>query len=93
MSFRKYGGTQYSATQNIVKSNINTANKSNYNNRINFNLYNLYKFIYPYKYKEILGFSFQNLIKITERENYEETKIEQFKSNISPFFIRIKNKF
>jgi SNF2 family DNA or RNA helicase len=53
-------------------------------------LYNLYKFIYPYKYKEILGFSFQNLIKITEREDFEETKIEQFKSNISPFFIRIK---
>jgi hypothetical protein len=27
MSFRKYGGTQYSANQNIVKSNINTADK------------------------------------------------------------------
>ena len=27
MSFRKYGGTQYSANQNIVKSNINTTDK------------------------------------------------------------------
>lgn len=53
-------------------------------------LYNLYKFIYPYKYKEILGFSFQNLIKITEKEDLEEARIEQFKLNISPFFIRIK---
>lgn len=53
-------------------------------------LYNLYKFIYPYKYKEILGFSFQNLMKITEKEDLEEARIEQFKLNISPFFIRIK---
>jgi cytoskeletal protein CcmA (bactofilin family) len=27
MSFRKYGGTQYSAHQNIVRSNINSTDK------------------------------------------------------------------
>jgi SNF2 family DNA or RNA helicase len=53
-------------------------------------IYNLYKFIYPFKYKEILGFHFQNLQELTRDGNYESQRVQTLKDNISPFFIRIK---
>ncbi|OAB81035.1 DEAD/DEAH box helicase [Cochleicola gelatinilyticus] len=53
-------------------------------------IYNLYKFIYPYKYKEILGFHYQNLQDLTVNSLPESNKVEELKNNISPFFIRIK---
>ncbi|WP_452598076.1 DEAD/DEAH box helicase [Pontimicrobium sp. MEBiC01747] len=53
-------------------------------------IYNLYKFIYPYKYKEILGFHYQNLQDLTVNSIAESNKVEELKNNISPFFIRIK---
>jgi hypothetical protein len=53
-------------------------------------LFNLYKFIYPFKYKEILGFHYQNLQDLTTNYQIEIDKIEELKENISPFFIRIK---
>lgn len=53
-------------------------------------IYNLYKFIYPYKYKEILGFHYQNLQDLTINSLIESNKVEDLKNNISPFFIRIK---
>lgn len=53
-------------------------------------IYNLYKFIYPYKYKEILGLHYQNLQDLTMNSLTESNKVEEFKNNISPFFIRIK---
>lgn len=53
-------------------------------------IYNLYKFIYPYKYKDILGFHFQNLQDLTKGGSYESPRVQTLKDNISPFFIRIK---
>jgi SNF2 family DNA or RNA helicase len=53
-------------------------------------IYNLYKFIYPFKYKDILGFHFQNLQDLTKGGNYESPRVQTLKDNISPFFIRIK---
>jgi len=53
-------------------------------------IYNLYKFIYPFKYKEILGFHFPNLQDLTKGGNYENPRVQALKDNISPFFIRIK---
>lgn len=53
-------------------------------------IYNLYKFIYPYKYKDILGFHFQNLEDLTRNSNPDDERAQELKNNISPFFIRIK---
>lgn len=53
-------------------------------------IYNLYKFIYPYKYKDILGFHFQNLQDLTKNSNPDSSRVQNLKENISPFFIRIK---
>jgi len=53
-------------------------------------IYNLFKFIYPFKYKEILGFHFQNLEDITKTNSVQNPRVQQLKDNISPFFIRIK---
>ena len=53
-------------------------------------LYNLYQFIYPYKFKDILGFHFANLRDMTLNESTENSRVKKFTENISPFFIRIK---
>lgn len=54
-------------------------------------LFNIFKFIHPYKYKEVLGFSYSNLENLTTSNNIESSaRIEKLKGNISPFFIRIK---
>jgi SNF2 family DNA or RNA helicase len=53
-------------------------------------IYNLYKFIYPYKYKDIIHFHYQNLIDMTNGGDLDNPRITQLKNNLSPFFIRIK---
>lgn len=53
-------------------------------------LYNLYKFIYPYHYKNILQFHYGNLKNMTKNGELESDRVEKLINNISPFFIRIK---
>lgn len=55
-------------------------------------LYNLYKFIYPYKYMEILKFHRHNLKDMTKNSAPDSKRVLEFKDNISPYFIRIKKK-
>lgn len=53
-------------------------------------IYNLYKFIYPFKYKEILQFHYHNLEDMTKHSLPESPRIQKLKENLSPYFIRIK---
>jgi SNF2 family DNA or RNA helicase len=53
-------------------------------------IYNLYKFIYPFKYKEILQFHYQNLEDMTYNSLPDSSRVLELKENLSPFFIRIK---
>ncbi|MBT4936537.1 DEAD/DEAH box helicase, partial [Candidatus Peregrinibacteria bacterium] len=53
-------------------------------------IYNLYKFIYPFKYKDILQFHYQNLEDMTQNSEPNSARVQELKNNISPFFIRIK---
>lgn len=53
-------------------------------------LYNLYQFIYPFKFKSILGFHYANLIDMTNNSSTDSDRVKNFTENISPFFIRIK---
>ncbi len=53
-------------------------------------LYNLFKFIYPYKYKDILGFHFANLKEMSKNDELDSKRVIDLIDNLSPFFIRIK---
>ncbi len=53
-------------------------------------IFNLYKFIYPFKYKDILKVHYQNLEDMTYNSLPDSDRVQQLKENISPFFIRIK---
>ena len=53
-------------------------------------IYNLYKFIYPFKYKEILGVHYHNLEDMTKNSEPESERVQNLKENLSPYFIRIK---
>lgn len=53
-------------------------------------LYNLFRFIYPFKYKDILKFHYQNLEDMTYNSLPDSPRVQNLKENISPFFIRIK---
>lgn len=53
-------------------------------------IYNLYKFIYPFKFKEILQIHFQNLEDMTINSSSDSARVLELKENLSPFFIRIK---
>ncbi|MEQ9467832.1 MAG: SNF2-related protein [Ekhidna sp.] len=55
-------------------------------------LYNLYQFIYPFKFKKILGFHYPNLVELTKNSNPDSERVQRFTQNISPFFIRIKKR-
>lgn len=55
-------------------------------------LLNLFQYIYPYKYKDILGFNFASLMEMSEIEDSESSNALLLKENISPYFIRIKKK-
>lgn len=53
-------------------------------------LFNLYQFIYPFKYKDILKVHYQNLEDMTISSPLNDERVRRLKVNISPFFIRIK---
>lgn len=53
-------------------------------------LYNLFQFIYPFKFKSILGFHYANLLDMTQNNHPDSPRVQRFTENISPFFIRIK---
>ena len=53
-------------------------------------IYNLYKFIYPFKFKEILGVHYHNLEDMTQNSEPESERVQNLKKNLSPYFIRIK---
>jgi len=53
-------------------------------------LYNLFQFIYPFKFKSILGFHYANLLDMTKNNHPDSPRVQRFTENISPFFIRIK---
>lgn len=55
-------------------------------------IFNLYKFIYPFKFKEILKFHYHNLEDMTNNNSPESQRVQDLKDNISPYFIRIKKK-
>ena len=53
-------------------------------------IFNLYKFIYPFKFKEILKFHYHNLQDMTNNNSSDSQRVQDLKNNISPYFIRIK---
>jgi len=53
-------------------------------------IYNLFKFIYPFKYKDILKVHYQNLEDMTYNSLPDSDRVQNLKENLSPFFIRIK---
>lgn len=54
-------------------------------------LYNLIRFIYPFKYKQVLGIHYGQLKELTKAEaTLDNPRVESFVENIKPFFIRIK---
>jgi SNF2 family DNA or RNA helicase len=53
-------------------------------------LYNLIRFIWPRRYKEILGFHYGNLQQMSAAAELKSPRVKQLTENVSPFFIRIK---
>lgn len=53
-------------------------------------LYNLFQFLYPYKFKDILGFHYSNLEDMSKNDYLYSDRVNCFIDNISPYFIRIK---
>ena len=51
-------------------------------------IYNLYKFIYPFKFKEILGVLPQP--RDMTKTVIMNLRVQNLKENLSPYFIRIK---
>jgi len=56
-------------------------------------IFNLYRFLYPFKYKDILQIHYDQLKEMTKNSlSYDDIRIQRFIENISPYFIRIKKK-
>lgn len=53
-------------------------------------LFNLYQFLYPYAFKDILGFHYGNLVDMTKNSDADSERVQGLIRNISPYFIRIK---
>jgi SNF2 family DNA or RNA helicase len=53
-------------------------------------IYNLYKFIYPFKFKDIIKIHYQNLEEMTQNCLPDNDRVLALKENLAPFFIRIK---
>lgn len=53
-------------------------------------LFNLFQFLYPYRYKDILQVHYDNLVEMTKTASIESERVKDFINNISPYFIRIK---
>ena len=52
-------------------------------------IYNLTKFIYPFKFKSILNFHYSQLQELSKTPN-NQVEVENLKQNLSPFFMRIR---
>lgn len=56
-------------------------------------LFNLYRFIYPFKYKDILKIHYDQLKELTKNQTgFDDYRVKNFIENINPYFIRIKKK-
>lgn len=56
-------------------------------------LYNLFRFIYPFKFQEILQIHYDQLRELTKNTiSTEDGRVQSFIKNINPYFIRIKKK-
>ena len=56
-------------------------------------VYNLYRFIYPFKYQDILNIHYDQLKEMTKSMvPPDNERVKEFTENISPYFIRIKKK-
>ena len=53
-------------------------------------LFNLYQYIYPFRYKDILHFHYGNLVEMTKAEDLDSHRVKELIENVSPYFIRIK---
>ena len=55
-------------------------------------IFNLFRFLYPFNYNEILEFHYENLADMSRNSSPSSERVKKFINNISPFFIRIKKK-
>ncbi len=56
-------------------------------------IFNLYRFLYPFKYKDILQIHYDQLKEMTKNSlSFDDERVKIFIHNISPYFIRIKKK-
>ncbi|WP_415396145.1 DEAD/DEAH box helicase [Sulfurimonas sp. CS5] len=56
-------------------------------------IFNLYRFLYPFKYKDILQIHYDQLKEMTKNSlSFDDARVKKFIENISPYFIRIKKK-
>jgi SNF2 family DNA or RNA helicase len=56
-------------------------------------LYNLYRFIYPFKFQDILHIHYDQLRELTKNSvSIENKRVKNFTENINPYFIRIKKR-
>ena len=55
-------------------------------------LFNLFRFIFPFSYKDVLKANYQNLRELSKVENPDDQMVLNLKDNISPFFMRIKKR-
>ena len=55
-------------------------------------IFNLFQFLYPFNYNDILEFHYGNLADMSKNSSPDSERVKTFINNISPFFIRIKKK-
>ncbi len=53
-------------------------------------LFNLFQYLYPFRYKNILHFHYGNLVEMTKSAELDAPRVKELTDNISPYFIRIK---
>ena len=53
-------------------------------------IFNLFQFLYPFNYKDILEFHYENLKEMSKNSSPDSERVKVFINKISPFFIRIK---
>jgi SNF2 family DNA or RNA helicase len=55
-------------------------------------IFNLFKFIFPFRYRDILKVHYENLLEMTKYSDPESLRVSELKENIAPYYIRIKKK-
>jgi len=53
-------------------------------------LFNLFQYLYPFRYKNILHFHYGNLVELTKSTDLDAPRVQELTDDISPYFIRIK---